>query len=77
MRLALTMRQAALAVALAAAATIGGALVFEHVFGYVPCKLCLMQRNPYYLAIPLALPPLSLPPRWRGSGSGSWRSSSS
>ena len=55
MRLALTMRQSALAVALGAAATIGGALVFEHVFGYVPCKLCLMQRSPYYLAIPLGL----------------------
>lgn len=55
MRLALSMRQAALAVALGAAATIGGALVFEHVFGYVPCKLCLIQRNPYYIAIPLGL----------------------
>ncbi|MCC2651504.1 MAG: disulfide bond formation protein DsbB, partial [Microvirga sp.] len=46
MRLALSMRQAALVVALGAAATVGGALVFEHVFGYVPCKLCLTQRNP-------------------------------
>ena len=68
MRLALTMRQAALAVALGAAATIGGALVFEHVFGYVPCKLCLMQRNPYYLAIPLGLAAALLPPRWARIG---------
>ena len=68
MRLALTIRQAALAVALGAAATIGGALVFEHVFGYVPCKLCLMQRNPYYLAIPLGLAAALLPPRWARVG---------
>ena len=68
MRLALTMRQAALAVALGAAATIGGALVFEHVFGYVPCKLCLMQRNPYYIAIPLGLAAALLPPRWTRAG---------
>jgi disulfide bond formation protein DsbB len=68
MRLALTMRQAALAVALGAAATIGGALVFEHVFGYVPCKLCLIQRNPYYLAIPLGLAAALLPPRWTRIG---------
>ncbi|MBL0406188.1 disulfide bond formation protein B [Microvirga aerilata] len=64
MRIGLTIRQAALAVALAAAATVGGALVFEHVFGYVPCKLCLIQRNPYYFAIPLGLAAAVLPPRW-------------
>lgn len=64
MRLSFTIRQVALAVALGAAATIGGALVFEHVFGYVPCKLCLIQRNPYYLAIPLALVTAVLPSRW-------------
>jgi disulfide bond formation protein DsbB len=68
MRLALSMRQAALAVALGAAATIGGALVFEHVFGYVPCKLCLIQRNPYYIAIPLGLAAAVLPPRWTRAG---------
>jgi disulfide bond formation protein DsbB len=68
MRLALSMRQAALAVALGAAATVGGALVFEHVFGYVPCKLCLTQRNPYYIAIPLAVAAAFLPPRWTRAG---------
>jgi disulfide bond formation protein DsbB len=64
MRLALSIRQMALAIGLAAAATVGGALVFEHGFGYVPCKLCLMQRDPYYAAIPLALAAALAPPRW-------------
>ena len=64
MHIGLTIRQAASAVALAAAATVGGALVFEHAFGYVPCKLCLIQRNPYYIAIPLGLAAAVLPPRW-------------
>ena len=64
MHIGLTIRQAAVAVALAAAATVGGALVFEHAFGYVPCKLCLIQRNPYYIAIPLGLAAAVLPPRW-------------
>ena len=68
MRIGLTMRQAALAVALGAAATIGGALVFEHAFGYVPCKLCLIQRNPYYIAIPLGIVAALLPPRWTRLG---------
>ncbi len=60
----LSIRQAALAIALAAAATVGGALVFEHALGYVPCKLCLIQRDPYYAAIPLGLAAALLPPRW-------------
>jgi len=30
------------------------ALGFEHIAGYIPCKLCLGQRIPYYTAIPLA-----------------------
>jgi disulfide bond formation protein DsbB len=37
------------------AATIAGALAFEHVGGYQPCPLCLLQRHPYYAGIPLAL----------------------
>ena len=37
-----------------AAATIAGALASEHVFGLQPCALCLQQRWPYYLAVPLA-----------------------
>ncbi len=41
--------------ALGMAATVGGALLFQHVGGYMPCALCLEQRTPYYLAIPVAL----------------------
>ena len=58
-------RRVALLVLLAAAATIGGALVFEHGFGLTPCKLCLQQRIPYYVAMPLALGALFLPARWQ------------
>ncbi|MDO9417944.1 disulfide bond formation protein B [Pararhizobium sp.] len=36
-------------------ATVGGALAFEHLGGYIPCMLCLMQRDPYYYGIPLGL----------------------
>jgi disulfide bond formation protein DsbB len=36
------------------AATVGGALGFEHIGGYIPCALCLMQRDPYYYGIPVA-----------------------
>ena len=37
-----------------AAATILGALGFEHIGGYQPCPLCLEQRTPYYVGVPLA-----------------------
>lgn len=30
------------------------ALAFEHLLGYVPCALCLDQRWPYYIGLPLA-----------------------
>ncbi len=33
--------------------TVGTALGFEHIGGYIPCKLCLEQRIPYYIGIPL------------------------
>ena len=47
------------------AATIGGALVFEHGFGLRPCKLCLEQRYPYYLGHPdRRSSPSSLPARF-------------
>jgi disulfide bond formation protein DsbB len=46
---------AALVVAVAGAATIAGAWFFELVIGLAPCHLCLQQRVPYYIAIPLAL----------------------
>jgi disulfide bond formation protein DsbB len=57
-------RLAAGLIALAAAATIAGALVFEHVFGLAPCPLCLRQRLPYYAAIPVAVAAAALPVRW-------------
>lgn len=45
----------ALAFFLVAAATILGALAFEHLGGYQPCALCLKERVPYYAGVPLAL----------------------
>ncbi|MEA2934610.1 MAG: hypothetical protein QOD74_1256 [Variibacter sp.] len=46
---------AALAVALGGMATILGAWFFQYVLHYQPCPLCLEQRLPYYIAIPLAV----------------------
>jgi disulfide bond formation protein DsbB len=37
------------------AATVGGALLFQHVGGYSPCALCLEQRTPHYIGIPVAI----------------------
>lgn len=45
---------AALIVGLGATATILGAYFFQYVIGLTPCPLCLEQRVPYYIAIPLA-----------------------
>ncbi len=45
--------QIALAILVIAAATLGGAWIFQ-AFGYAPCELCLKQRIPYYIGIPLA-----------------------
>jgi disulfide bond formation protein DsbB len=36
-------------------ATIAGAWGFQLIGGYVPCKLCLEQRVPYYVGLPVAL----------------------
>lgn len=41
--------------AVAAAVVVASAWGFELIGGFVPCKLCLMQREPYYLAMPLAV----------------------
>jgi len=38
-----------------AAATILGALGFEHIGGYLPCHLCLLERVPYYVGMPVAV----------------------
>jgi disulfide bond formation protein DsbB len=48
-------RPAALALTLIAAATIAAAWGFELIGGYVPCALCLEERIPYYIGIPVAL----------------------
>lgn len=37
------------------ALTVGIALGFQHIGGYIPCKLCLEQRTPYYAAVPIIL----------------------
>lgn len=50
---------------LLAAAAIGGAWWSQLALHYVPCKLCLEQRVPYYVGIPLlALAALSLAAGW-------------
>ena len=46
---------AALVVAAVGAATIAGAWFFELVIKLKPCPMCLEQRIPYYMGIPLAL----------------------
>lgn len=45
---------AALFLAVASLVVVGSAWGFEFA-GFVPCKLCLMQREPYYAAVPVAL----------------------
>jgi disulfide bond formation protein DsbB len=47
-------RAAALAFAIGLA-TILGAWGFQLIGGYVPCKLCLTERIPYYAGLPLLL----------------------
>jgi disulfide bond formation protein DsbB len=49
------LRPAALAVTLIAAATIAAAWGFELIGGYIPCALCLDERIPYYIGVPVAL----------------------
>src|ERR1051325_5534140 len=56
---------AALTVALVGAAAIGGGGVFEFLLKYQPCPLCLEQRVPYYIGIPLAL--IVTLAAWRGA----------
>jgi disulfide bond formation protein DsbB len=46
---------AALAVFAGSAATILGAWYFQYVLMYPPCPLCLEERLPYYIVIPLSL----------------------
>lgn len=60
---------AALIVALAGAATLAGAWYFQLVVGLAPCPLCLEQRIPYYVGVPLALIAALLAARGSGGGS--------
>jgi len=56
---------AALTIAIVGAATIAGAWFFELVLKLRPCPLCLEQRVPYYIGIPLAL--IVALAAWRGA----------
>src|SRR5215472_11509010 len=47
---------AAIAVFVLSLATLAGAWFFEYVLKLAPCPLCLMQRIPYHIIIPLSLP---------------------
>ena len=47
--------QLGLLIAFLMTATVGIALGFEHIGGYIPCKLCLEQRTPYYAGAPIML----------------------
>lgn len=40
---------------LLALAAIGGAWSFQLIGGYIPCALCLEQREPYYVGIPILI----------------------
>jgi disulfide bond formation protein DsbB len=46
---------AALAVFAGSAATLLGAWYFQYVLKFPPCPLCLEERLPYYIVIPLSL----------------------
>ena len=59
----LRLRRAALVLAIGAIAALAGAFYFEFVLDYVPCKLCLVERLPYYAAIPLGVLSLFAPER--------------
>ena len=58
-------RNTALFLTFAMAAVVGTALGFEHIGHYIPCKLCLGQRLPYYIGVPaVALAAVSATLRW-------------
>jgi disulfide bond formation protein DsbB len=44
-----------LLLAIGMAVTVGSALGFQYIGGYIPCALCLLQRQPYYYGIPVAI----------------------
>jgi len=63
---------AATVVALGGAATLIGAWIFQYGFGYPPCPLCLEQRIPYYVAIPLAAVVAIVAARGAARGAPRW-----
>ena len=52
--LGLTPAAAALGIFVLSFATLAGAWYFQFVLHYQPCHLCLIQRIPYYIVIPLS-----------------------
>lgn len=46
---------ASLTISLVAAVALAAALAFEHIGGYRPCALCLIERYAYYGAVPAGL----------------------
>jgi disulfide bond formation protein DsbB len=48
-----SLTRTALFLAVAMAVTVLTALGFQHIGGYIPCKLCLEQRWPFYIGAPL------------------------
>ncbi|HUB95002.1 MAG TPA: disulfide bond formation protein B [Stellaceae bacterium] len=64
MRVSSWFYQAYVSVFLGGAAVIAGALLFQYVGGLQPCELCLDERWPYYIGVPLTLAAL-LAGRWR------------
>ncbi|MHB2267853.1 disulfide bond formation protein B [Aliihoeflea sp. PC F10.4] len=46
--------------AVAMIVTVGTALGFQHLAGYIPCKLCIEQRTPYYIGVPVMLTGLAI-----------------
>jgi disulfide bond formation protein DsbB len=65
-------QRVAIFLTLAMTAVVGTALAFEHLGGYLPCKLCLEQRWPYYFGIPVVA--LSAISAWRNLSSTLTRS---
>ncbi|HEY6630522.1 MAG TPA: disulfide bond formation protein B [Rhizobiaceae bacterium] len=58
-------RNTAIFLTFALAAVVGTALGFEHIGHYIPCKLCLGQRVPYYIGVPvMAVAAVSATLRW-------------
>ncbi len=39
--------------AVSMAGVVGTALAFQYIGGYLPCKLCLEERIPYYVGVPM------------------------